>query len=145
MTCAFNFREQGLFGQRPLKEREEDFQRGPVQHAKQIPRPSIHLYSKLEYRFPEHQRGRERVAEILDKKMLDSPRTPPPRYEPDRAIRIVYTNYRGETAQREVVPQRVWFGATEWHPEEQWLLDAIDIEKGAERSFALRDIREYCD
>ena len=71
--------------------------------------------------------------------------TSPPAHDPHKTIRIVYTNYRGETARREVVPQRVWFGATEWHPEEQWLLDAIDIEKGAERSFALRDIQAYCD
>lgn len=62
-----------------------------------------------------------------------------------RAIKIVYTNYRGETALREVLPQRVWFGATEWHPEEQWLLDAIDLDKGAPRSFALRDIQSYAD
>jgi predicted DNA-binding transcriptional regulator YafY len=60
-----------------------------------------------------------------------------------RAIRIIYTNYRGETAQRTIVPQRVWFGATEWHPEEQWLLDAVDVEKNAQRSFALRDIKSY--
>ena len=64
---------------------------------------------------------------------------------PDRrkAIKIVYTNYRGETALREVLPQRVWFGSTDWHPEEQWLLDAIDLDKGAPRSFALRDIQSY--
>jgi len=60
-----------------------------------------------------------------------------------KAIRIVYTNYRGETSLREVVPQRVWFGATEWHPDEQWLLDAMDVAKGAPRSFALRDIQSY--
>lgn len=65
--------------------------------------------------------------------------------DPRKAIGIVYRNYRGETARRQVVPERVWFGATEWHPEEQWLLDAIDIEKGAKRSFALRDIQSYCD
>jgi len=59
------------------------------------------------------------------------------------AIRIVYTNYRGETAAREIIPRRVWFGATDWHPEEQWLLDALDVAKGAERSFALRDIKSY--
>jgi predicted DNA-binding transcriptional regulator YafY len=66
-------------------------------------------------------------------------------WDPRKAIRIVYRNYRGETARREVVPQRVWFGATNWHPEEQWLLDAIDLKKGAKRSFALRDIQSYCD
>jgi predicted DNA-binding transcriptional regulator YafY len=78
--------------------------------------------------------------------MLKSAEEKQPRAaEPDSrlAIRISYTNYRGETARREIVPQRVWFGATEWHPEEQWLLDAIDLEKGAQRSFALRDIKAY--
>lgn len=60
-----------------------------------------------------------------------------------KAIKIVYTNYRGETALREVLPQRIWFGATEWHPEQQWLMDAIDVEKDAPRSFALRDIQSY--
>jgi predicted DNA-binding transcriptional regulator YafY len=58
-------------------------------------------------------------------------------------VRIVYTNYRGETAIREIIPQRVWFGATEWHPEEQWLLDALDLEKNAVRAFAMRDIRVW--
>lgn len=58
-----------------------------------------------------------------------------------KVLRIVYTNYRGETSLREVVPNRIWFGATDWHPEEQWLLDAFDLEKNAERSFALSAIR----
>ncbi len=71
--------------------------------------------------------------------------TTPVDCDPRKAIKIVYRNYRGETAQRKVVPQRLWFGATTWHPEEQWLLDAVDVEKGAQRSFALRDIQSYCD
>jgi predicted DNA-binding transcriptional regulator YafY len=60
-----------------------------------------------------------------------------------KAVSIVYTNYRGETAQRRIIPQRVWFGATKWHPDEQWLLDAFDVEKQSPRSFALRDIQSY--
>ncbi len=44
-------------------------------------------------------------------------------------MRILYTNYRGETGYRDIVPQEIWFGATQWHPEEQWLLDAHDVEK----------------
>ena len=62
-----------------------------------------------------------------------------------KAVSIVYTNYRGETARREIIPQRLWFGATKWHPDEQWLLDAIDIDKKSSRSFALRDIKSYVD
>jgi predicted DNA-binding transcriptional regulator YafY len=61
----------------------------------------------------------------------------------NQSVRIVYTNYRGETAMREIVPQRIWYGKTEWHPDEQWLLDAVDLEKGAPRSFAMKDIRAW--
>ncbi|MFO0781909.1 MAG: hypothetical protein U0524_03410 [Candidatus Saccharimonadales bacterium] len=59
-----------------------------------------------------------------------------------KAITITYTNYRGETAERKIIPIEVWFGKTEWHPEEQWFLKAHDIEKDAERDFALTDISE---
>lgn len=59
------------------------------------------------------------------------------------AVRIVYTNYRGETAIRLIVPERIHHGATEWHPEPQWLLDAFDVEKDATRSFAMKDIRAW--
>jgi len=62
-------------------------------------------------------------------------------FDPKHAVSIVYTNYKGQTALRQVVPKRIWFGKTDWHPEEQWLLDAFDIEKGADRSFAVKDIR----
>lgn len=58
-------------------------------------------------------------------------------------VRIVYTNYRGETAPRTIIPRRLWFGSTEWHPEEQWLLDALDVEKNEQRSFAVADISKW--
>jgi hypothetical protein len=60
-----------------------------------------------------------------------------------KAVHVVYTNYRGETAVRKIVPERIWFGSTEWHPKDQWLLDALDVEKQAKRSFALKDIRAW--
>ena len=59
------------------------------------------------------------------------------------SVSIVYTNYRGETAARKIVPKQIWFGKTDWHPEEQWLLDAFDIEKNADRSFAMKDIKAW--
>ena|SRR5438067_7388780 len=58
-------------------------------------------------------------------------------------VSILYTNYRGETAIRRIVPQRLWFGATTWHPEEGWLLDAVDVEKGEIRSFAMKDVKAW--
>jgi hypothetical protein len=51
-----------------------------------------------------------------------------------------YRNWRGEVADRTVRPLSVWYGSTDWHPEPQWLLKAIDVEKGVERDFAIRDI-----
>jgi len=59
----------------------------------------------------------------------------------ESAISVVYTNYMGETALRHIVPRRLWYGATEWHPDAQWLLDALDLDKGADRTFAMKDIR----
>ena len=32
---------------------------------------------------------------------------------------------------------------TEWHPEEQWILDAFDLDRNAERSFAFKDIVDW--
>ena len=52
---------------------------------------------------------------------------------------IVYRNWRGEVAERTIIPHRFWFGSTKWHPEPQWLLDAEDLSKGAMRSFSAKD------
>jgi len=58
----------------------------------------------------------------------------------EQAVRIVYTNYKGETSERTIIPRRMWLGETQWHPGTQWLLDAFDLDKQADRSFAVRDI-----
>jgi len=62
----------------------------------------------------------------------------------NKEVTILYTNYKGETALRKIIPTgKIWFGSTEWHPDEQWLLDAHDVEKGALRNFAMKDIKEW--
>jgi hypothetical protein len=53
---------------------------------------------------------------------------------------VGYTNWRGQYGEREIVPMRPWFGSTDWHPEEQWLLKAWDVERDAERDFAIKDV-----
>lgn len=60
---------------------------------------------------------------------------------PQRAgpITMTYRNYRGEIAERRIIPEWVGFGATDWHPEPQWLLRAFDLDKNARRDFALAD------
>ncbi len=58
-----------------------------------------------------------------------------------QAISIVYTNYKGRTAVRHVLPKNLFFGSNEWHKEEQWLLLAMDLDEGEERTFSVKDIR----
>lgn len=52
-----------------------------------------------------------------------------------------YRNYRGELSERVALPIRIYHGATEWHPEPQWLLEAWDMEKDAVRAFAMGDMQ----
>ena len=58
-------------------------------------------------------------------------------------INIRYTNHRRETAYRRIRPIRIWYGSTPWHSGDQWFLDAFDLEKNEERSFAMIDIRAW--
>lgn len=84
-------------------------------------------------------------------RMQPTPKAPP---EPDEPVHVgtgpftprpssggasvvAYRNYRGEVAVRTFYPRRLWFGSTEYHPEEQWLLDVWDVDKDAERTYAL--------
>lgn len=55
-------------------------------------------------------------------------------------VRIRYTNHRGETAVRTIIPARLEFAANVWHQTPQWLLHAWDVEKDAARTFALKDV-----
>jgi predicted DNA-binding transcriptional regulator YafY len=58
-------------------------------------------------------------------------------------VRIDYTNWRGERAERLVQPYRIEFGSNEWHPEEQWLLYAHDDKSDSGRTFALANIHSW--
>lgn len=63
--------------------------------------------------------------------------------EQGATVTIDYTNWRDERALRTIHPTALRWGATEFHPEPQWLLDAMDVDKGAARTFALRDIHTW--
>ena len=58
-------------------------------------------------------------------------------------IKVRYTNYRGETAVRLIVPVRFFWGSNEYHKEEQWLVEVFDVERNAIRIYALKDIKEW--
>src|SRR5205807_2312252 len=54
-----------------------------------------------------------------------------------------YRNHRDEDSIRRVRPGAFRYGETDWHPGPQWLLDAFDVDKGAERTFAVAGILEW--
>ena len=51
-----------------------------------------------------------------------------------------YIKYKGIKSTLNVIPMSLYFGATEFHPENQWLMVAYDLDKQCERTFALNDI-----
>lgn len=58
-----------------------------------------------------------------------------------KIIHFKYCNYKGDLRMRTAIPVEIWFGSTEYHKEEQWLLKAFDLEKEENRDFAVRDIK----
>lgn len=59
-----------------------------------------------------------------------------------RVITIQYINHRKQHQARRIVPEYLWWGSTQWHPAEGWLLHAWDIDKQAYRDFAWTGINE---
>lgn len=62
---------------------------------------------------------------------------------PKRIVTITYKNHRDETRERHIIPIAIFYGQTEWHPKDQWMLNAWDIDKSAERTFAIGDIANW--
>jgi len=58
-------------------------------------------------------------------------------------VKILYKNYRGEATIRHIRPSKAWYGVTEYHPVPQWFLKAWDLDKKAERDFALADVLKF--
>jgi predicted DNA-binding transcriptional regulator YafY len=63
------------------------------------------------------------------------------KYQPKR-LRFTYTNYKGETSERVVVPKGIRYGEYPWTGTVDWYLVAEDMEKGAERFFLLSKIKD---
>lgn len=59
---------------------------------------------------------------------------------PGEVVWIDYTNWRGERAVRQILPRELVWGCNQYHPQPQWLLRALDMEKGEGREFALCSI-----
>lgn len=55
-------------------------------------------------------------------------------------VKVIYTNWQGKTAPRTILARKVWRGLTAYHPVEQILVTAVDVERDVERDFALKDM-----
>lgn len=64
---------------------------------------------------------------------------------PDDAGEVVidYTNWRCERGERVIRPVRLWWGQTRYHPNSQFLLTALDVERNVLRDFAMADIHSW--
>lgn len=58
---------------------------------------------------------------------------------------IDYTNHAGKRATRRIEPKALRFGASVKREGQGWVIDAIDLERGVERSFLLADIHSWRD
>lgn len=65
------------------------------------------------------------------------------RIEEHKIIEILYTNWRGDMEKRRIIPERIYFSQTQWHSREQWVMDAYDVGKEGNRTFALKDIQAW--
>ena len=58
-------------------------------------------------------------------------------------IKVKYKNWKGEIGIRTIIPQQIHYGCTDYHKENQWLMDVFDVDKDALRTYALMDILEF--
>ena len=58
-------------------------------------------------------------------------------------IIIDYVSWTGVRSERRIIPKRIHFSESKWHGAAQWLLDAWDVDKAVERSFAMKDIKSW--
>lgn len=57
-------------------------------------------------------------------------------------LTFTYKNWKGQVSERRIDLHsiKIYFGEVEWHKGEQWLMEAIDLDKNDYRTFAIRDI-----
>jgi hypothetical protein len=57
-------------------------------------------------------------------------------------IMFGYTNWKGVMSVRKAIVKEFYFGASEYHEEYQMMIRAFDVDKLAERTFAVKDMKE---
>lgn len=57
--------------------------------------------------------------------------------------KVEYKNWKGEVGIRNIIPLEIFYGSTEYHKEEQWLLRVWDLDKKDYRTYAVKDISRW--
>ena len=60
-------------------------------------------------------------------------------------IKVLYKNYRGEESERQIIPLQIYFGSTEFHPKDQWLMKVWDCDRNDYRTYAFKDIKQVLE
>lgn len=60
-----------------------------------------------------------------------------------KTVVVDYTNWEGKRRDRIINISKLYFGDSPYHPEEQWLLEAVDVETGKNRIFAMSSIHSW--
>ena len=63
--------------------------------------------------------------------------------EKDIVAKFNYKNYKNIINERVVNPIKLYYGNTKWYPDNQWLLEAYDIEKKDIKIFAMKNIQKW--
>ena len=65
-----------------------------------------------------------------------------PKHFDERELSFTYTNWKGETRKRHIIPVTIRLGYSEYHEGRQWFMTGIDIERDdcPVREFAMKDI-----
>jgi predicted DNA-binding transcriptional regulator YafY len=57
-----------------------------------------------------------------------------------KILEFDYLNWKGEKGHRRVQVNRIYYGSTVYHNTNQWLLEALDLDKQQFRLFAMSDM-----
>ncbi len=55
-------------------------------------------------------------------------------------IEFDYINWKGVKGRRKALVRNIYYGFSEYHPEEQWLLKGFDEKKQDMRIYAMKDM-----
>lgn len=61
----------------------------------------------------------------------------------DQKVKIRYTNWKGNTSSRTIIPKELLYESNQWHKEDQWFILAWDCDKKGLRKFAIKDIKKW--